>query len=69
MIGRPCICAIQLPPELIRPVVSVPYDCGFGLLVLVDSTPRCLGAYIPSLSNSSSTSDLIGTSFPCGFRA
>jgi len=47
----------------------VPYDCGFGLLVLVDSTPRCLGAYIPSLSNSSSTSDLIGTSFPCGFRS
>ena len=31
---------------------------GFGLLVLADSTPRCLGAYIPSLSNSSSTSDL-----------
>jgi len=26
--------------------------------VLVDSTPRCLGAYIPSLSISSSTSDL-----------
>jgi len=46
----------------------VPYDCGFGLLVLVDSTPRCLGAYIPSLSNSSSTSDLIGTFFHVGFE-
>src|SRR6056297_2346627 len=40
-----------------------------GRLVLADSTPRCLGAYIPSLSNSSSTSGLGGISFPGGFRA
>ena len=33
-------------------------NVGFDRLVLAGSTPRCLGAYTPSLSNSSSTSGL-----------
>ena len=42
---------------------------GFGRLVLAGSTSRCLDAHTPSLSISSSTSDLGGISFPGGFRA
>ena len=67
--AKPCMRAIQLPPEPIRSVeLQWTYDCGFGLLVLVDSTPRCLGAYIPSLSISSSTSDRMVRLFHVGFE-